>query len=222
MLILLLTLLVVQRDMYEAVTVTEPIPLLIHCSPAERDGTTSFLVGFEGLRPVRILRDKDLHAKSKFWQSIGKQQQEIVAATQLVDALEKQDTLAARNAFASLAKSESALLQHLASEAPEKFKSYLQIRLDQGISERLKGAHLVIWNFRGKRVLAVYCPDNVTALYTKLLMNRVSGRGLAVCPKCGLPFVQKRPNQEYCSLQHREAHRVARWRASKTVKKGSK
>lgn len=221
MLILLLTLFSVQRDMYKTVTTTA-IPLLIHCSPAEKDGTTGFLGGFEGLRPVRILRDKDLHPKSKFWQSIGKQQQEIVAAAQLVDAVEKRDRLAARNAFAGLAKSESALLQHLASEAPEKFKSYLQIRLDQVISERMKSAHLVVWNFRGKPVLAVYCPDNVTALYTKLLMNRVSGRGLAVCPKCGLPFVQKRPNQDYCSLQHREAHRVARWRASKTDKKEGK
>ncbi|MGC2791706.1 MAG: hypothetical protein WA899_06790, partial [Candidatus Sulfotelmatobacter sp.] len=77
-------------------------------------------------------------------------------------------------------------------------------------------------NYHGKPTLAIFCPSIVTALFAKLLLSRVSGKGLAVCPQCGIPFVTKRPNQDYCSIKHREAHRVARYRAKKTINSKNK
>ena len=35
---------------------------------------------------------------------------------------------------------------------------------------------------------------------------------------CDKPFFQDRSNQNYCCVAHREAHRVARWRASQKLK----
>jgi hypothetical protein len=208
-----------QRDPYKTVMV----PILVHCAPEERDGTSGFLPGFQGLRTVRILRGKDLDQKSKFWQSIGpKKLEEFLAVVQLIQAVGKEDSLAARNASVRLAKSKSPELEKVASVIAERFKSYPQTQLDELISERLKRARLVVWNHQGKPVLALYCTDNLTGLFAKVLLERVSGTGLAVCPKCGLPFVQKRPNQDYCSIQHREAHRVARSRARASARKRAK
>ena len=200
-----------KRDQYKTVTT----PILINCEPSERDGGASFLSGLHGLKPVRILRDKDLEQTSKTWKSLNElQRQELIAAALLVGAIYKQDRLAATNAYIRLEQTGGKFLfEKEARLISDRFSAYPESRLDEKISERLKGARLVIWNFRGKPTLAIYCPDGMTALFTKLLLNRVSGKGLAVCPQCGVPFVQKRPNQDYCSIQHREAHRVARWRA---------
>lgn len=212
---LALTLLSVQRDKYKTVTV----PILIYASKESRDGTASFLPDFEGLRPVRILRDKDLTPTGEIWRSITKREQdELIATANLIRAVEKEDSLAARHACAALAGGKSPELRMIVLEVAEKVAAYPQTKLDETISERLKSARLVLWSYRGKPTLALFCPDRVTAFFARLLLSRVSGKGLVVCPQCGVPFVQKRPNQEYCSIQHREAHRVARWRAMKTAK----
>jgi hypothetical protein len=97
--------------------------------------------------------------------------------------------------------------------------------LSQLVSEAMESAQLVLW-WSGKRFRpALYCPNNKTAIYAFLLMKAAAGTGWGVCPKCGSFFEKKRSDQNYCSIAHREAHRVARWRAqqqSKTKKKGGK
>ena len=217
----MLTLFMMKRDQYKTVTT----PILINCEPSERDGGASFLSGLHGLKPVRILRDKDLEQTSKTWKSLNElQRQELIAAALLVGAIYKQDRLAATNAYIRLEQTGGKFLfEKEARLISDRFSAYPESRLDEKISgtiERRKACDLEF--SRQTDAGHIHRRDEMTALFTKLLLNRVSGKGLAVCPQCGVPFVQKRPNQDYCSIQHREAHRVARWRASKksTKKRG--
>lgn len=90
----------------------------------------------------------------------------------------------------------------------------------------LAGASLVLW-LDGKRLVpALYCGSVWCALYVSAIFKIFGGCAFAVCPKCGEPFLQQRPDQLYCTIAHREAHRVARWRAAKgnrtTTQKRSK
>jgi hypothetical protein len=75
------------------------------------------------------------------------------------------------------------------------------------LSEALQEARLVLW-WSGKVFkAAVFCPSLKIAFYTAALLKM-----LRVCPHCSEPFIPERPDQDYCSVPHREAHRVARWR----------
>jgi hypothetical protein len=88
----------------------------------------------------------------------------------------------------------------------------------QLMSEGLDTVRLVLWWSDKRFRPALYCPDAKAALHAFLLMKVAAGHGWGVCLKCGEFFVQKRPDQNYCSIAHREAHRVARWRAAKLAK----
>ena len=93
------------------------------------------------------------------------------------------------------------------------------------LSGELDSVRLVLW-WSGKQFRpALYCSDLKSALYTLILLRLVAGRGWGVCPQCGDFFVQKRRDQTYCTVAHREAHRVARWRATQMAslkRKGGK
>lgn len=56
-----------------------------------------------------------------------------------------------------------------------------------------------------------------TALYIHTFFIAPT-RGLRICPYDGEQFFQDRPNQEYCTPAHREAHRVKRARWRKKIK----
>jgi len=90
--------------------------------------------------------------------------------------------------------------------------------LSQLISEALRPVQVVLWWTGREFKPALYCPEVKLALYAALLMRVAGGGRWGVCPKCGEFFEQKRLNQNYCSIAHREAHRVARWRATKKSK----
>jgi hypothetical protein len=78
------------------------------------------------------------------------------------------------------------------------------------------GVQLIQWR-SGKRLTpAVYCPDLETAAYAAALF----GSRWKVCPhlSCGKWFIPTRAKQDFCCPAHREAHRVARWRARKKTK----
>jgi hypothetical protein len=86
------------------------------------------------------------------------------------------------------------------------------------ISMELREARLVLW-WKGKTFRpALWCPDMKTAFYARVLLDVVGGKGFRMCPHCGAWFVQDRADQTYCSVAHREAHRVARWRAQQKLK----
>lgn len=86
--------------------------------------------------------------------------------------------------------------------------------LSYQISQALSSdAHLVLWCTGTRLTPAIWCEDVKTAFYVRALLNVTGGKGLRICPHCSEPFLQERPDQNYCSIAHREAHRVARWRA---------
>ncbi len=92
------------------------------------------------------------------------------------------------------------------------------------LSAELREVHLVLWWTKQRFKPALWCPDMKTAFYVRVLLGVVAGKGFCVCPHCEAWFVQDRPDQTYCSVAHREAHRVARWRAQQKQKatQGSK
>jgi hypothetical protein len=87
--------------------------------------------------------------------------------------------------------------------------------LSQLVSGSLSSVRLVLWWSGSQFRPALYCPEAKSAVYTFLLMKIVAGRGWGVCPYCGDFFIQSRADQSYCTVAHREAHRVKRWRAAK-------
>lgn len=91
--------------------------------------------------------------------------------------------------------------------------------LSQLMTEALSSVQVVLWWNEKEFRPALYCPDSQSALYTILLTQIAGGQGWGVCPFCGQPFIQKRPDQTYCTIEHREAHRVARWREKKRRKR---
>jgi hypothetical protein len=80
------------------------------------------------------------------------------------------------------------------------------------ITKALRDVRIVYWNVgKGKNVVVtpgIYCPDYKAAVTTKYILET----DFRVCPRCHKPFVAKRPKQHCCSIECREAHRVARWR----------
>jgi hypothetical protein len=90
--------------------------------------------------------------------------------------------------------------------------------LSYEVSTALHGARLVLWWNKGRFLPAVWCRNMKTAFYARALLDIVGTKSFRVCPFCGGLFQQRRPDQEYCSISHREAHRVARWRASQKLK----
>jgi hypothetical protein len=90
--------------------------------------------------------------------------------------------------------------------------------LSYEVSQALRDVRLVLWWNKERFLPAVWCPNLKTAFYARALLDIVGTRSFRVCAYCGDLFRQKRPDQDYCSISHREAHRVARWRASQKRK----
>ena len=65
-------------------------------------------------------------------------------------------------------------------------------------------------SLRERRAIGLYCPDYKTAIAAKMILGNIR-----VCFRCKRAFIAKRPKQNCCSAECREAHRVARWRARK-------
>ncbi len=183
--------------------------------PSPRDVGEGFIPGRWGVKPVRALKDKDLDPNSeqgkKIWQALSrKQRQNLLNTIELRQAVEKRDLLALKKFCRFLTGGDDPKLLEavLDSHRPKD-------KLAESVSEDAAQARLIL-RWTGKRFLpALLCPDIATALYVRALLGFVGGRALVVCPKCSKPFVPKRSDQFYCSVAHREAHRVARWRGSK-------
>lgn len=96
-----------------------------------------------------------------------------------------------------------------AMENPHRLFSY-------EVSQRV-GFHstqIVLWWIDGKFRPAIHCEDSTAALYIHtFFIAPTGGIGYRICPKCTDQFLQDRPNQDYCCPAHREAHRIARFRA---------
>lgn len=251
--ILLLTLLLVKRDHYNAVTI------LVPCESRDQQGWATFLREFDAPQPVRAVTAADFRAKSKKHQEAVSmmwdyEKEQLIAVSALLSALQSRDDLAitsarervrramhlkrqadqksgavpARNSeFERCLISVFGLKPGQEEEALERWYGYKhgpnaerdkRWLLSQLVSSALDSVRVVLWWSGREFRPALYCSEIKAALYVSLLMRLAGGQGWASCPKCGEFFEQRRPDQRYCSVAHREAHRVARWRAAKTSK----
>ena len=188
--------------------------------------------------PVRALRDEELRPGAKA-NLIGRlkpaDQNRLLGLIGMRQALESGDSLQIENlekAYQKLVpnilamswpqpKADSPTMEIIEAATARTFaqrgKSDALALLARLLTRALRRGRLVLWwEEKKQRFLpALYCPDFATALYVRALLGIVGGKALLLCPRCGNPFFQERSDQDYCSVGCREAHRVARWRASK-------
>jgi hypothetical protein len=229
------------------------IPILIPCDCGEGKGVATFLPELRNAQHVRRFSQADLTKADR--RMLKYERELFLASIRLMQALQQKDALAAGHARASLSRAVALKRQYdervgitendkdlsrifvryyglkagQEREAIDRWAGYAggqgssddeRWLLSRQVSQELASVSLVFWWSGTHFQPALYCRDLKTAPYVLFLMQRI-----AVCPFCGVPFTPRRPDQTYCSVAHREAHRVARWRAAnlaKSQKKGGK
>jgi len=248
MLMLLITLLIMQRGKYDTVTDQFRLPVLIRATAETSEGFATFEIEL-GQPHVRMFKDSDLkNAKRHLTETEAKHFHAVMA---LVQALrDPKDSIALKKARAAIESSYElrrteprfggpplpGLAEGLAKYVGMSPQHSLEVwegkragpraaanpawQLSFELSNELSlGARLVLWWTPDRRFCpAIWCQDMKTAFYVRALLTAFGGKGLRICPHCSEPFFQERRDQDYCSVQHREAHRVARWRAAKASK----
>jgi hypothetical protein len=235
-----------QRDRNKAVTSNKKtLPVLIPSSAEAQEGFATFQLEL-GVQPVRTFRNKDASTANLKKHLSASERQHFFAVIELKEALKKRtDTIALENALRRLLKwyelrqGESQLdsytdeaargfakliglppqeaMKHLqflrpgprASEDPGWLLSYEVSTVLSGF----QGAQFVLWWTNHTFRPALWCPTMKIAFYARALLGDIR-----ICPHCGELFFQDRPDQNYCSVAHREAHRVARWRLQQKQK----
>lgn len=83
------------------------------------------------------------------------------------------------------------------------------------VSRMLRKVRVIAWRSGEGARPALYMEDRTLAPYVRYFVRLEGESGIGRCPQCGNWFLQARPDQVFDSIQHREAHRVTRWRAGK-------
>jgi len=101
------------------------------------------------------------------------------------------------------------LLIQKAIESPQGFAARW---LEPIFNKEIADARLVMWSSRrqNRPSLAIYCPNDETALFIHLLT-----KGISACLGCSKLFVPDRPNQVYHDLRCANRHRKRRERLAK-------
>jgi hypothetical protein len=235
-----------QRYRNNAVTA---IPILIPCSRDEQQGEATFDQFTGPVREVTgedFSTKTGRHRK--FLDSMREdERQHFAAVVSLLNAIEKRDRTAADKARKQLSELRAARPSEVDGEFDRQFGGLIapyyglppeqaekaweiwhgrrlppRIAGDEAkilsyeISEKLAlGVSPVFWWTGRKFTPALFCSDPRLALYVYILTRKRWG----VCPHCGTFFEQQRRDQSYCCIAHREAHRVARWRADQKAKR---
>jgi hypothetical protein len=212
-------------------TVTS-LPVLVRCKPSDRDGRIISFSPDDVLDwRMREVTEKDL--KRVIADILQTDDGQLLrGALALMNAYKNEDLAAMKTAFDMVwpyladpmlrnytdPKGEAA---RMAEHYSENALSSARSQISQLVTRQLETARLVLWwspeikQFRP----AVYCRDITSAAYMKLFMKlgfpKNSLASIRVCPHCGNMFCPPRTNIDYCCPAHREAHRVARWRARK-------
>lgn len=241
-----LTLMLMQRDSNDTVTQKKTLPVLIASSPEAQEGVATFQQEL-GVQPVRTFRNEDLKGiKKHLSESEVQHFRAVIALKEALK--NRSDTIALENALdilrkayelrqaepqlgASYTKEAAQGFAKLIGLPPQEALKHLQFLragprasqdpgwlLSYELSTALWDARFVLWWTNGAFRPAVWCPDMRTAFYARALLDVVGGKGIRICPHCGDLFIQDRPDQNYCSVAHREAHRVARWRLQQKQK----
>jgi hypothetical protein len=101
-----------------------------------------------------------------------------------------------------------------AVESLLKRKRYPLSELSRQLNAHARRARFVLWwdESKGKFAPGLYCDNLATALATALFSRVVSPKSLAVCQRCGNPFIRAKRPQRFCSLRCGNADRKARQR----------
>jgi hypothetical protein len=241
-----------QRGMYNTVTSEFRLPVLVPAKPGQGEGSPTFAHETGPSQPVRIFKNSELrdahqhltegevrHFKAvvELIQAL-RNPSDTIALKRAKEGFEEvyrakredpSDLLGLGEEFANaLAKftrqSPREAVETLERKRPgPRAAADPRWLLSYEVSEMLNSSsRLVLW-WTGERFApAIWCDDIKTAFYVRALLSVVGGVGLRICPHCGEVFFQERPDQNYCSVAHREAHRVARWRAAKVSKSKGK
>jgi hypothetical protein len=235
-----------QRDRNNTVTSRKILPVLIASSPEAQEGVATFQQEL-GVQPVRTFRNEDLKGiKKHLSESEVQHFRAVIALKEALK--NRTDTIALENALNLLRKAyelrqaEPQFRASYTNEAaqgfakliglpPQEALKHLQFLrpgprasqdpgrlLSYELSTALWDARFVLWWTSRTFRPAVWCPDMKTAFYARALLDVVGGKGIRTCPHCGEWFTQDRPDQDYCTVAHREAHRVARWRLQQKKK----
>jgi hypothetical protein len=104
------------------------------------------------------------------------------------------------------------LMSHAGAQADV---SFILVRLlaTSFAARALHRVRLVFWIYGPDPQLgpALYCPEFKTAVAVHLILRDA----FRYCPRCQKTFLVEHPTQMCCSIECREAHRIARWRAAK-------
>jgi endogenous inhibitor of DNA gyrase (YacG/DUF329 family) len=201
-----------QRDANNTVT----IQILVPASSAEKEGEAWLDEPVKVRKFVEDDIDRNSNQGKRTWSEMTSwQQTEMLNLVELVRAIKAKDAIAMERATTNL-KSKRGPIEQAVSAASMKESGYIEWVLAKELSTRLENVRFVMWQWDGEMGPALFCPDKATALLIRVVMSAVGAKaGLRLCPKCGQPFLQKRADQDYCSVKCREAHRVERWRAGR-------
>ena len=207
-----------QRHKYDAVT----LPILIDAPKSWAEGEA--YVDDDRVRVREFTEDdadKAQESGKQNWKEVSNHKQvEILRVIEILRALHSNDQLAANNTMLELRKLRGGdFASELARRALKEDPDYISDRLVHDVCRELEGVRLVLWKKNEPdRSLAVglYSPDLRAAFWIHSLMSGTgTAKGFRICPKCGKVFWQDRPDQDYCGVKCREAHRIERWRAKK-------
>ncbi|HEV2116156.1 MAG TPA: hypothetical protein VGR48_09045, partial [Terriglobales bacterium] len=169
----------------------------------------------DSLSGVRRLHKKELKASRVAEKLTAEEWRELRGVTSLKIALAKDDPLATHAALSLLGRNPENFGDTMGGD---NLLEYGRIIATAPLTNALRRAQLVYWVTRKTwhLGLGIFCPDFKTGVAVHLLLTDA----FRVCPRCHKTFEVEHPGQMCCSIQCREAHRIARWRARK--KRGEK
>jgi len=248
---LMLTVLYMKRDCIKTVTRNATLPVLIACSEELGEGLSTFRQELGTPHPVRNFRFEEIKEFREYLSEAEIPHFFAVIALKRA-VKNRADTVNLEVGLERLRKSYESrrakedlsvywqddlpkgLSKLIGLPPKEALEHFLHLRpgpraieepgwlLSYELSTELSAAQLVLWWNDGKLIPAIWCMTVKSALYVRALLDLGEGRGVRICPHCGDLFIQNRPDQDYCTVAHREAHRVARWRKQQKQKAAEK
>jgi len=196
--------------------------VLIPADPRKKEQFDGLLATQKSAGMVRCLSEKELVASRVASELTAEEWRFLRGVASLKIALAKQDNLAIDAALSLMHVDQRELKLVIGQTDQRKLASGTSTDLVLGLlatsylAAALKEARLVYWLGAGWQLRpGLFCPDFKTAVAVHLLLHDT----FRVCPRCDKTFVVTHPTQQCCSIQCREAHRIARWRATKRQEK---
>jgi uncharacterized C2H2 Zn-finger protein len=211
--------------------------ILVDAKPGENGCPASFHLRTK--RPTLIREFTDTDSNRVLRDLKGKDRARFYSLIELIKALQSDDRLALDHAIERIKDSSQLtgkfsenrmygsgksswvsliMLRQIQDNKGQAEEQNAQRHLSRRLSEELGNVKLVLWWTGELFTPGLYSPDEGSALYVRALLGLGSAtKTFMVCPHCGTLFIQERTDQQYCTVAHREAHRVSRWRAQKKI-----